>query len=270
MRKALFAIAILAAVAYVVDPHIFDKILRRGRKFIKDHPQVVGRQVAKPKQAARARRVLAKLKGVYPNPIAAHAGADGSIWITTKYGVHRYPEGNPADGRTVIDPDRFRELFERKMRSFASSHLVSDGTLWIGSWQGEVYRLQRGKKWEQMLKKDLGPKKRITGTLPDETGAFFAGEGLWRWSVLTGMVEPVAKFKKKHVAALARAKTGEPLAAAYRTVYRLKDKKWTPFWRGKKEDNRIVSLLVRKDGKLLIGTHDGYALVDSNGKTLER
>ncbi len=270
MRKIIFGIAILAAVAYVVDPGIFDKIRRRGEEFIKEHPGVVGRQVAKPKQAARARRVLAKLDGLYPSPMSAHAGVDGSIWITTKYGVHRFPEGKPADARTVIDPDRFRELFARKIRSFSVSHLVSDGTLWVGSWAGEVYRLQRGRKWEQILLKKRGPKLRITGILPDETGAFFAGEGLWRWSILTGMVEPIEKFKKKHVSSLARAKTGEPLAAAYRTLYRYRDKEWAPLWRGKKEDNRIVSLFVRKDGKLLIGTHNGYALVDTAGKTLER
>jgi ligand-binding sensor domain-containing protein len=251
--KLVFVIALAAGIAGWLEPRLF-----------RDPAGVIAPLIER-LQLARAVTQLPELHG---DIMAIERGADGALWVASKYEVVRYPAAAVDQGRRVLDSETFRALFRRRMDALSTLHVAASG-IWVGSWYGQVLRYRSG-TWTRVSDRETGPGGRINAIVEAGGVLYVGGDGLWAWSRAHDALRKVEDLPEQPVTALARSAHGALLVGTRGGVLVKRGGRWQTLWRARAGDVEVNALYVTRDGELLVATHDGYLVIDGGGQVLLR
>ncbi|MEM8930003.1 MAG: two-component regulator propeller domain-containing protein [Acidobacteriota bacterium] len=211
---------------------------------------------------------LMPIETVNSETMAVTEGPDGSLWVVTKYDVVRFPKGDLTHRQVVLDPQIFQQQLGAPMDALSAGVVASDGVLWLGSWEGEVFRQHQG-RWLRYITKDHGFNGKVSGiVLNDRADRMWMGayEALWEAVKEGNTLDFVIEDRIEDVAMGA---DGSVAAATFDTVYRYADGEAEVLWRRAENDGLIASVSRRGTG-WLVGTQDGWFHLEPTGAVSER
>ncbi len=221
--------------------------------------------------SARSRWVLRAVDGPIHDPMSVDLAPDGAVWLTTKYDVSRFVGGDPGKHQTVLDPQIYRDRFGRPMNELASAYLTPDGTMWVGSWSGEVFSY-RGGSWSEIISEGAGPVGEIADLVLDDRASemwIAAFDGLWRAEKASNSLQRIEGMNST-VNALARLAGGVIAAGDLKGVHVGDAGGFRLLWRPSEADRVVGALAATPGGGLLVGTRDGFVELDEAGRELRR
>ena len=252
--KLVFVLVLAAGVTGWLEPRLF-----------REPVAVIGGLL----QRVKLDLGITEVPDLHGDIMAIERGADGAVWVVSKYDVVRYPAGTVGDARRVLNPQIHRDLFRGRMDALSALHVAPGGETWVGSWYGQVLRHRSG-EWSLVSDRETGPTGRIRAIVKLGAETYVGGQGLWAWSSFGGTLRAVEDFPGVRVTALARGATGELVAGTHEGVLIRRAGSWQTLWRTLRDDVEVNALFVTGDGQLLVATHDGYVVVDAAGQVLYR
>ncbi len=252
MRGCAILVLITVAVLFVVDSRWWRDPFGRLRSL---------------RNVAEVAWVLRPIDGPYPSPMSIDLGPFGDVWLTTKYDVYLFPGGDPGEPQVLLDPQIYREQFGRSMNALASAWLAPDGTLWVGSWEGEVLSWQDD-RWREVVPESAGPSGKIAGLVVDDRGEEMwigAHDGLWHSRDGGRTLELLAGLNST-VNCVTRLSDGRVAAGVWDEVYLGRGGEFRSVWRATDRGIAVEALAPRPGGGLLIGTRDGFVELTSDGR----
>ncbi|MFH2205079.1 MAG: hypothetical protein ABIJ96_18370 [Elusimicrobiota bacterium] len=212
--------------------------------------------------------VFVELKGVYPSVMDVLTAPDGSVWVVTKYGVHRFDLRAAGSFATLMDPVSHRKIFGKDLAAFACAHFSVDGALWLGGWHGTALRYHDG-RWTEVLRREDPPKGKVAEIASFGNEVVFAAGGLWGWdSNMSRLVRDPEMRESLH--SVAFDSRGNLYAAGAQKVFVRRDGSWSVFWRMPKGDERITAVSVRPNGNIFAATLNGFVVLDGRGEEVSR
>ena len=206
---------------------------------------------------------LTKIDTVGSEAMAVFGGNKGAIWAITKYDVIKFPAGDLEKQKNLLDPQIFQKRFRDSMGSLSSGTQAANGWLWVGTWDGEVYSLHKG-KWRRFIPESHGLGGPISGiVLNDTSNVMWVGarDALWKVVKKPSSLDFVLE---KKIEAVAIGADGTVAAGSYDGVDVYRNGEARSLWSIQDGDKGVTGLGAFGDG-WWVGTHNGFVLLDASG-----
>lgn len=202
--------------------------------------------------------LLKPLNVIGTSPMDLTNGPDGRVWALSKYKIVRFA-GERQE--TLLDSQRYRQLFERKVNALSSILVTGADEAWVGSWYGELFHYRTG-TWRQLTRREEPLKKRIYALRMHRGDIYLAGgDGLWHWSIEHHDLQPVRDVPPGTVGTLSDHE--DMLCSGIGSaLWCFDNDAWRLVWEG---PSVITALHPRTNGGWMVGTRKGYFLLTQSG-----
>ncbi len=211
----------------------------------------------------RAGRMLQPVEGINGSPMDLDLDERGRVWALSKYGLVRFA----GDAREqLLNGSRYADTFKHKFNALSAMVVAGADEAWVGSWHGEVFHYLDG-NWTEILGRDQPLGARIHALALHRETLYLAGtEGLWSLDPADTTPTRIGAIPQIQVTALANGTGDELCAGVGPEVWCMADEGWRRLWKG---GDTISSLHPADDDTWLIGTSNGYFVLDGDGSATE-
>lgn len=200
------------------------------------------------------------------NSMKLNMSPEGSVYVTTKYGITKFIGGDIRKRIKILDSDSYNANFGRRMKALSTSHITDDGVLWVGNWYGEILSFTNG-EWVEHSPAFAESRGRITSIVSAGDEVYIGtNDGLWLWE--PGMGDGLEKLDVpgvSNVKALAFSVDGDLIVGLYHELLIHREGQWRSLWKVSEGDKSINTIYADANGLLLVGTMNGIARIDGNG-----
>ncbi|MBI2363303.1 MAG: hypothetical protein HYV15_07990, partial [Elusimicrobia bacterium] len=205
--------------------------------------------------------------------LAVKPGADGGVWLFTKSEAALFPAGSLRNPRKALDdilevvksPEPTEAGPEPHRPSYAAG-VGAGAEAFMGGWSGAVYRGAvdgTAAQWPPAL----GERGRVDDLAWRDGTLLPAWNGrLWTWRAGEAKWTQPAGHPPTGVRILLAAASGETYAGGTDGLWRGDAGGWRRLWKGAAEKDAVASLSLDAQGRVLVGTHDGWLTLTRDGQ----
>ena len=78
-------------------------------------------------------RLIRRLPYPEEDAVSIQTSPDGDVWVTTRHGITRFDGGSPGRPTVLLDPERYRERFRRRMQPLSATSRAPGSRFRIGT-----------------------------------------------------------------------------------------------------------------------------------------
>ncbi|MBI5596109.1 MAG: hypothetical protein HY928_08485 [Elusimicrobia bacterium] len=207
--------------------------------------------------------------------MALRPAADGGIWVFTKSEAALFEAGSLRGPRKTLDdilevsksPGPTKEGPRPRRPSYAAG-VGAGGEAFMGGWDGAVYRGRldgTAAQWPPVL----GEHGRVDDMAWRDGTLWAAWNGrLWTWREGQSAWAQPPGHPPTGMKTLDVSAAGEVLAGGAGGLWRQEADGWRRVWKGTADKDDVVSLAQDAQGRLLVGTHDGFLTLTRGGEAV--
>lgn len=193
-------------------------------------------------------------------------GAD-EIWVGTPQQVVSL--GKSYTPFIQLDDGIFDQLFERDIQAITAFSASKDSKAAVGTLTGQLLAYDRN-DWKLLLPGTEEAKSPITAVGLNGDNLFFSQRGLNKINLRTGTLSKFPSFADVRITDLTESPDGILYMAARNGIWRLIEQGWEQLLPLKDTDPLPISLEILADGRIGIGTEDGFILLNKDGSAANK
>ena len=211
--------------------------------------------------------VFTKVSIKAPRVVELRRYGTDEIWVGSPQRVISF--GKSFIPFTQLDDGIFDQLFEKDIQAITAFSASKDSKAAVGTLTGQLLVYDRN-DWRLLLQGTEESKAPITAVGLSGDNLFFSQRGLNKINLKTGARSKFPSFTDVRIADFVESADGIIYMAARNGVWRLIEQGWEQLLPLKDTDPMPTSVEILSDGKVGIGTEDGFILLDKTGAFISK
>jgi ligand-binding sensor domain-containing protein len=211
--------------------------------------------------------IFTKISVKAPRALGLRRYGTEEIWVSTPQQVVSF--GKSYTPFTQLDDGIFDQLFEKDIQAITAFSSSKDSKAAVGTLTGQLLAYDRN-DWRLLLQGTEEAKAPITAVGLNGDSLFFSQRGLNKINLKTGVLSKFPSFADIRITDLIESQDGVLYMAARNGIWRLIEQGWEQLLPLKDSDPLPIALEILTDGRIGVGTEDGFILLNKDGTFISK